>query len=467
MIMLSIDEIVKATGGKLISGSGNVEFSAISIDSRKIKERELFWAIKGDRFDGNDFISGALNNGAAGIVTDSKSDLGENITDIPIIKVASPLEALQKLASFSRQKYPIPLVGITGSNGKTTTKEILATILEGRHKVLKNEGNFNNLIGVPLTLLKLHSGHEVAVIEMGMNKSGEIRVLATMAQPNIGIITNVGEAHLEGLGSIEAIKEAKGELVKALCDEDEIILNADDPAVMGLQSYAKGKVSTFGTNNNADVMASEVEIEWGKGTLFILHAGGKSIPVLLPVYGIHQLYNALAASAAAFSLGFSLHEIREGLEGYQAYSGRMEIISLMGISVINDSYNANPPSVRHAIETMKKLAEKRTIAVLGDMMELGKEEEKIHFDLGCFVASIGVDTLITVGLRASHIANGAIEGGMKRDSVFSFDDRSEATKYLIDEVKEMDWVLIKGSRSMKMEEIASKLVDCLKMREEG
>ena len=265
---------------------------------------------------------------------------------------------------------------------------------------------------------------------------------------------------------MKLLKKAKGELIESLRNEDEVILNADDPAVMEMQSYAKGKITTFGKNNNADVMASEVEIEWGKGTLFILHAGGKSIPVLLPIYGIHQLYNALAASAAAFSLGFNLHEIREGLEGYQAYSGRMEIINLMGVSVINDSYNANPPSVRHAIETMKKLAEKRTIAVLGDMLELGKDEDKLHFDLGRFVSSMEIDTLVTVGDRARHIASGAIESGMDRDRIFSFDDRSGATKYLADTTKEDDWILVKGSRSMKMEEVASKLIDCLKMKEE-
>ena len=209
MIKLSVDEIVKATKGKLVSGPENIEFPGISIDSRKITKGELFWAIKGDRFDGNEFISQALKSGATGIVTDNDSSEEECVSNVSLIKVDSSLEALQKVASFNRRKHPLPLVAITGSNGKTTTKEILASILESRYKVLKNEGNLNNLIGVPLTLLKLHSDHEIAVIEMGMNRLGEIRALAAMAKPNMGIITNIGEAHLEGLGSIEAIKKGK------------------------------------------------------------------------------------------------------------------------------------------------------------------------------------------------------------------------------------------------------------------
>ena len=462
---LSVDEIVRATDGELLVGARDVEFPAISIDSRKIQPGELFWAIKGDHFNGNDFIPEVLKKGAAGLVTDKGLSVCKGSENIPLIKVTSSLNALQRLATYNRRKHPVPLVAITGSNGKTTTKEIMASILESKYEVLKNEGNLNNLIGVPLTLLRLHTDHEVAVIEMGMNKAGEIRELAAMARPNLGIITNIGEAHLEGLGTIENIKRAKGELIEALSDEDQIVLNADDDAVMEFQAYAKGKVTTFGIENDATIMAGEVEIEWGKGTLFILYAGGSSIPVLFPIYGIHQLYNALAASAAAYALGFSLQEIREGLEAYEGYSGRMEVIHIQGVAVINDSYNANPPSVRYAIETMKKLAEGRTIAVLGDMLELGAYEEKIHSDLGRFAHEKGLDCIVTVGTRAKQIASGAIENGMELNRVLSFDSTMDAANYLKGEISEGDWILVKGSRGMKMETIASQLIDYLKMKE--
>jgi UDP-N-acetylmuramoyl-tripeptide--D-alanyl-D-alanine ligase len=462
---LSVDEIVSATNGELLGGARDIEFPAISIDSRKIQPGELFWAIRGEHFNGNDFIPEVLKKGAAGLVTDNELTVSIGSESVPLIKVGSSLDALQKLASYNRDKHPVPLVAITGSNGKTTTKEMVASILACKYEVLKNEGNLNNLIGVPLTLLRLHTDHEAAVIEMGMNKAGEIRALAHMARPNLGIITNIGEAHLEGLGSIENIKRAKGELVEALNDEDQVVLNADDASVMELQAYAKGKVTTFGIKNDAHIMAGEVEIEWGKGTLFILYAGGRSIPVLLPIYGVHQLYNALAASAAAYSLGFSLQEIREGLEAYNGYSGRMEIIHLQGVAIINDSYNANPPSVRYAIETMKKLAEGRTIAVLGDMLELGAYEEKIHSHMGCFAHEQGLDCIVTVGKRARKIASGAIESGMEANKVRSFDSTGDATNYLKGLISEGDWILVKGSRGMKMDTIASQLIDDLKMKE--
>lgn len=459
------EEIAQATGGELSGGGGDARFLAVSIDSRSIQRGELFWALKGERFDGNDFIRQAVKKGAAGLVTDICLSGDMRPEDIPIIKVDSSLNALQRLASYNRRKHPVPLVAITGSNGKTSTKEILSSILELRYEVLKNEGNLNNLIGVPLTLLKLHSDHEAAVIEMGMNRVGEIRTLATMAGPDMGVITNIGEAHLEGLGTLGNIKRAKGELIAALSDESHAVLNADDDLVMALQPFAKGEIVTFGIKNNATLMAGEVEIEWGKGTLFILYAGGSSLPVLLPIYGVHQLYNALAASAAAYALGFSLNEIREGLEAYKGYSGRMEIITLHGVTVINDSYNANPPSVRYAIETMKKLAEGRTIAVLGDMLEMGEDEEKIHFDMGRFASTKGLDLLITVGSLAQHMAAGAMEGGMDSKNILSFSSTSEAAGYLNGEIGEGDWVLVKGSRGMKMETVASRLIDCLKMKE--
>lgn len=463
----SVKDIVEATGGNLVRGSRGASFSGISIDSRRIAPGELFWAIRGERFNGGDFISDALSRGAAGVVTDNGVSPGMIADDLAMIKVASSLEALQALAAFNRRRHPVPLVAITGSNGKTTTKEILVSILKNRYEVLKNEGNLNNHIGVPLTLLKLHTGHEVAVIELGMNRRGEIRELARMARPDFGVITNIGEAHLETLGSVENVRRAKGELVEAMADEDTVVLNADDGAVMELGRFAKGDVVTFGIGNGADIMASDVEVERGKGTLFMLSADGKIIPVLLPIYGIHQLYSALAASAVAYRLGLDLHEIREGLEEYEPYSGRMEIISERGVTIINDSYNANPPSVRYAIETMAKLAPARRIAVLGDMLEMGERGEELHAGVGEFASRAGIDLLVTVGPLARRLGEGALNKGMGEDRVNSFDDRSDAAEYLKGEIREGDWLLVKGSRGMRMEEVVSAMLDYLKADEGG
>ncbi len=450
--------VLHATGGELLAGQKGVVFSGVSIDSRKTGEGELFLAIKGERFNGNDFTFDALSQGAGGVMTDNGL-AAEKISDqIPIIKVDSSLRALQALAAFNRQRFPVPLVAVTGSNGKTTTKEMLASILSKKYDVLKNEGNLNNHIGVPLTLLKLHSMHDVAVVEMGMNKEGEIRELAAMASPDIGVITNIGEAHLEGLGTIENISRAKGELLESLGSDAKAILNADDEAVMALGQNAGCRVITFGLHAAADVRATEIEVEWGKGTLFQLTAGDESLPVLLPLYGIHQLYNALAASAAAFALGFDLHHIREGLEEYRPYPGRMEVIHEEGITLINDSYNANPPSVRSALETMVHFNGMRKIAVLGDMLELGEEGEEIHFDLGRFAASKNLDRLYTLGPLAEKIAEGAIEGGMEKNNISSFSDREALIEELIKEVKSGDCLLVKGSRGMQMDEVAAALL---------
>ncbi|MDH3974727.1 MAG: UDP-N-acetylmuramoyl-tripeptide--D-alanyl-D-alanine ligase [Deltaproteobacteria bacterium] len=452
-------EIVESTGGELVHGQRDSLFSGVSIDSRNIGEGELFWAIKGEHHNGNDYVYDALEKGAAGVVSDKAIFAPGLPGGVVGIKVAASLAALQRLASHNRQKNPVPLVAITGSNGKTTTKEITASILKKRFEVLKNEGNLNNLIGVPLTLLKLHSDHEVAVVEMGMNRRGEIHELTTMARPDIGVITNIGEAHLEGLGHVENIKRAKGELVEAMEGEHKVILNADDPAVMELAKFARGEVITFGFDGKAHVRAEKAEVEWGKGTLFILEAGEKRIPVLLPIYGIHQLYNALAASTVAYAMGFELEEMREGLEEYESYSGRMEIISKGGITIINDSYNANPPSLRSAIETMIKLADGRKIAVLGDMLELGETAPLIHSRLGRYVHEKGVDMLVTFGALAEKIAEGAVNSGMDSKNVHAFDDKSELIRYLKDESGPGDWLLVKGSRGMKMEEITAALTE--------
>lgn len=461
----TVGEILSATGGDLMAGKKETCFAGVSIDSRSVAADELFWGIKGDRFDGNDFRDDAFSKGVTGFVTDNGYVPDGKRDDLTLIKVPSSLKALQELAAYNRKKHTVPLVAVTGSNGKTTTKEIIASILKQRFEVLKNEGNLNNQIGVPLTLLKLHGDHEVAVVELGMNRPGEIRDLTKIACPDIGVITCIGEAHLEGLGSLENIKRAKGELIEVMEEEKTIVLNADDPALMELKEFVKGELITFGINESADVRASDIEVEWGKGTLFILSGGDESLPVLLPLYGEHQLYNALAAAAVAMSLGFKLQEIREGLEAYEAYYGRMEILTEAGVHLINDSYNANPSSLRFAIKTMADLANGRKVAVLGDMFELGERAEELHVEAGRFIASIGVDIIVTVGPLAEKIGEGAVSGGIDPKAVLSFSERRQAIDYLKGELVGGDWVLVKGSRGMAMEEISSELLGYIKKRE--
>ena len=458
-LSFSLQDILDATGAVVVGDIHENVFKGVSIDSRKIGKGEIFWAIKGENFDGGDFLNQAIEGGATAVVAENGVVLASLTSDITKIRVDSSLNALQQLAAYNRKRHNVPLVAITGSNGETTTKEILASILEKKFDVLKNEGNLNNLIGVPLTLLKLHSDHEVAVVEMGMNSSGEIAQLTKMAMPDIGLITNIGEAHLEGLGSLENVKRAKGELVDAMRTEGTVVLNADDDAVMELASKAKGNVVTFGLSAKADVRASGAEVDWGKGTLFMLSAGDKTLPVLLPLYGMHQLYNALAAAAVAHIMGFDLAEIREFLEAFEACSGRMEIISKGGITIINDAYNANPSSVRSAIETMNCSLTARKIAVLGDMLEMGEDEENIHFELGRFIAKEGTDILFTFGELARHSANGAAAAGMDKANILSFDDKEDLSRSLIAKIKDGDLILIKGSRGMRMEVITAALME--------
>lgn len=449
--MFSLKDIIAATGGKASPGCPD-SFSRISTDTRTIGPGELFVPLVGENFDGHDFIGAAFERGAAGALCQSGRDMGK-LGGKPLIEVPDTLMALQDIAAYSRAaRDDLLVVGITGTNGKTTTKEMLAAIMSLRGPVLKNEGNLNNEIGVPLTLLRLDGSHWASVVEMGMSGFGEIKRLAEIARPSIGVITNIGPGHLEKLGSIEGVARAKGELVEGLPEDGKAVLNIDDPFLKDLAARNSGRLVAYGLSPNASVTASGIE-ESGAGIGFRLITPAGAADVTLPVIGVHNVYNALAAAAAAWAVGLSISEIKEGLEMFRPVKMRMETMEIGGARVINDAYNANPASMAAALTALVSVKEARKIAVLGDMLELGQSAEKAHFDVGRLAGAEGLALLVLVGSHARNTARGAAEAGMEEDRIIVASGAEEAAAVLAEKMRHGDNILVKGSRSMKMERI--------------
>ena len=453
-----LQDILDATGGRLIRGDLGTVFEGISIDSRTIKRGELFIALRGVRFDGHQFVSEAMERGAEGAIVEGEP-LGRKAPfdprEKPIIAVEDTLRALGDIAHRWRERHSIPLVAVVGSNGKTTTKEIVATLLEGSFRVLKTLGNRNNLVGLPLTLLDLSPEHTIAVVEMGMNVRGEIERMTEIANPDVGLITNISEAHLESLGTFEELVKAKGELWDTMRPNGVIVVNQDDANVLKCANGYPGKTVTFGVEVPSDVMAQGIRIEGGKGVRFTLTVRGEEAEVNFPMMGISSAYNALAATAVASIYGVQLREIKERLEGFKPFSMRMEVIRLdNGATIINDAYNANPRSMELALKALSQVKEaERGIAVLGDMLELGRFSEEAHARVGEKVASFGVDLLFTLGERAQTIAGRARQAGLDEGRVVVSMDHRDLLHRLKKTIKRGDWILVKGSRSMSMEKI--------------
>jgi len=434
----------------------HMEIKGISIDSRTVKEGELFIAIRGDRFDGHEFVPAALRKGAWGALVEQSAIESKHAAMAGlqnVIPVADTLISLQELSLIHRKKFDLPLIGITGSNGKTTTKEMLASILLQKGPVLKNEGNLNNHIGVPLTLLKMDSHHKAAIIEMGMSGLGEIRTLARLAMPSVGVITNISAAHLQFLGSTDTVAEAKGELLQTMRTDGTAVLNADDRYFVTMRNKYPGRVLSFGIEGPADVRASGIH-QVRDVTDMTLHATGGSVLVRLRTVGRHNVYNALAAAAAALATDLPLETVKSGLEEFRPVAMRSELKDVQGRTVLADYYNANPASMIAALETLASLKTgRRTVAVLGDMLELGKTEIEAHRKIGETAARLGIDLVITVGPLAKHIAEGAVAAGMARDRVLEADTTSRGAELLKEHSRPGDTVLIKGSRGMKMEKV--------------
>jgi UDP-N-acetylmuramoyl-tripeptide--D-alanyl-D-alanine ligase len=460
----SVDEILKATGGTLLQGKGNTTFQGISTDSRTIGAGDLFIALKGPHFDGHHFAQEALKKKAGGVVIeeDKVGDIRWNgYQSKAVIVVKDTLHALGDLAQERRRKYQTPVVGVTGSNGKTTTKDMISACLKTIFPILKTEGNLNNLIGLPLTLLRLTEKERVVVLEMGMNVPGEIRRLTEIAEPDVGLITNIETVHLEGMGSLETIKREKGELFRRMRKGGTILVNQDDPRVVELASEFSGQKITFGIEGPADVMAREIRLQGSEGTTFTLIMEGEAIEIGLPLLGRHFVLNALSAVAVASLFGIELGKVKKALEQFQPSPMRMEIVRLKGgVMLINDAYNANPKSMESALETLCEVRGKgRAIAVLGDMLELGDFSVEAHQRVGERVGELSIDFLLALGEEAPVVVESAIRQGLDPERARVVASHPEAISMLRNVIREGDWILVKGSRRMAMEKVAAGLME--------
>jgi UDP-N-acetylmuramoyl-tripeptide--D-alanyl-D-alanine ligase len=459
----SRDELLSATRGRLVREGKKKSFGEIVTDSSKVKRGAVFVALRGERLDGHRFLRDAVRRGARCVIV-HRHLRGSTFLDTTVIRVPDTLSALGDLAHYRRERFAPKVLAITGSNGKTTTKEMVASILEeasfdGRNlrgRVLKTEGNFNNRVGLPLTLLRLKKSDAVAVVELGTNCPGEIQSLARIADPDMGIITSVAAAHLEGLDSLAGVAREKGALYRNIRAGGAIAVNLDDPWVRRLGAKFKGRKITYGTRGQ--VRAESWRPLGSKGIQFRLRAGKQRCRVRLNFLGRHNIANAEGAAALAYGFGVKLPAIRRGLEKARPFSMRMQIEDWRGIGVINDAYNANPASMEAALTTLKEIACRgERIAVLGDMFELGRQSARQHRKLGKRVAEARLDRLYLLGAQATHVRKGALRGGMGPDRIVMAKDHTQIARQLRSHVKTGDWLLIKGSRGMQMEKVFMEL----------
>lgn len=459
MLDLKVSELLKVTGGKLKQGSRLKKIKKISTDTRTLQRGDLFIALKGEKFDGHNFVKEAFKKGASGVVIQGKYQIPKPKCQIKtqkkkiVIIVDDTLKALQQIAKYHRRKFNLPVIAIAGSTGKTTAKEILSSLLREKFLVLKTPENYNNEIGIPLTLLNLEKDHQVVILEMAMRAKGEIRLLTEIAEPNLGLITNIGQSHRGRLGSIADIAQAKGELLKSMSKEDLVVLNKDDPWLRRISKKTKAKVIFYGIKNEAEVMAGQIQNLKEAGWKFNLKARGYPTSSLsLPLLGEHNIYNALAALSIALSLGLNLSLIKKALSNLTAVPARLEMLKEKGVIVINDTYNSSPASLKSALLVLKEqIKGRRKIAVLGDMCELGEEAVRDHQEIGRVIAHLSLDLLLLVGDLAKFIAQGAKLN--KKMEIFLFQNNKQVISKLRDIVCPGDAILVKGSRVTKMEEV--------------
>ena len=418
-----------------------------SIDSRTVQSGDLFFAVRGERLDGHDFVEAALAKGAVGAVV-SNHQMGRYPAQTRLLAVDDPLIALQTLGAALRRLWGKPLIGVTGSAGKTTTKEAIAHVLAGRHRVLKSQGNLNNQFGMPLQLLKLEPEHELAVIEIGMSHAGEITELARLAQPNCGVVTMVAPVHLEFFDSLAAIARAKYELIQSLPAGGIAVLNTDDEYVSQFGRDFHGKVVTFGVHKPAEVSARNVESRGPLGSAFEIAADGQRARATLPLLGEHNIYNALAAVAVGLQYGVPLDEAAEALATLHAADKRGEILSYAGATIINDCYNSNPKALDSMVRSLAQIAARRRVVVAGEMLELGPAGEAMHRECGRQMANCGIDVLLGVRGLAKAMVEGARQAGMRAEFV---NTPEEAGEWLKQEIKAGDAVLLKASRGVRLE----------------
>jgi len=450
----TVQDIVRATRGALVGGDLGIPVGGISIDSRTVGVGEAFFAIRGHRLDGHAFLADAAARGASCLVVHTVPD--DPPVNAPLVLVDDTTRALGRLAAWHRARFTLPVVAVTGSNGKTTTKELIAAVLGTRWNVLKAEGSFNNQWGVPLTLLKLGIEHGAVALELGTNRRGEIAALATIADPTVGVVTTVAAVHTEFLGSVEGVRDEKAALVRTVKAGGAVVLNADDPRVASMARESAARVITYGGAPSADVRATDIA-DGAQGVQFTLELGGARHPVALGLWGRHNVTNALAAAAAGLALGLSPEEIGRGLAATRAMKGRCVWRAAGDVLVLDDTYNASPSSVRAALDTLVTRRDgRRLIVVLGDMLELGAASEDAHRQVGRLVAALPAHEFVGVGpamALAVEAARAAGIGAVQHCSTFE-----DTVAHLLKRLAPGDLVLVKGSRGMRMERVADALV---------
>lgn len=448
----TLTQVMQVTNAVLKKITSASIFGGVTTDTRKVEEGMLFVALKGEKFDGHDFIAEAAKKGAIGAIVNKDYDVSRlEDVEIDILAVNDTLKAYQDLAKLWRSKFSIPVIGITGSNGKTTTKDLTAAVLSGKWNVLKTQANFNNEIGLPMTLLQLNKSYDVAVVEMGMRGLGQIKLLTDIAKPTIGVITNVGETHMELLGSIENIAKAKSEMAQAIEIDGKVVLNADDEHVAKMHEVTKARPIYFGINHAADVKAFNVKTVGEGKTEFDAFIGENMAHFTLNMLGIHNVYNCLAALAVGYACGLTIEEMQKGLASFKPTAMRFEYKKVGDFNVINDAYNASPMSTKAALSNLVKVTDGRKILVMGDMFELGSVEVKAHEDIAVQAKEAGVSIIVTRGTLTQNTARKAREIGIPE--VYECANHEEAVAILKKVLQKDDTVLFKGSHGMHMEKI--------------
>ncbi len=466
MIELSVAEVVDAIKAcPKGSGASHVRspFPSVSIDSRTIRSGECFIAVTGQQFDGHDFVEEALKKGASTVIFSENSVDLSHWRDRIFLQVEDPEVALQALARHVRKRWGKPLLAISGSTGKTTTREFITTLLSQKFKVVQSPGNLNNQIGVPLSLLQLMEEHQVALLELGMNHAGEIRALTKICDPDQALLTNVTAVHLEFFSDLDAIAAAKGEILEGLPQEGKFFFNADDPRLSRLASHFSGETVSFGLENEAGVRVSEYRLEGLREMSFAIDARGECFTAEVPFVGKHFLYNIAAAVAVAVSFGLTREEICEGIPRLEVPSMRGQVHEVGGeegnpITLWDDSYNSNPQALHMVLETVGQLGDfPRKILALGQMLELGSSSPELHRQAGQQVARTKADLLVTVGKDGVYIGQGAKEKGFPPENISHFEDSQEAAEFLVKELGPGEFLLVKGSRGTRMDRIVREI----------
>ncbi|MEW6662260.1 MAG: UDP-N-acetylmuramoyl-tripeptide--D-alanyl-D-alanine ligase [Bacillota bacterium] len=456
--MLNIKEVTEAVKGCLLTGDGSQIFGGVTTDSRRVVPGTLFVALIGQKHDAHQFVGEALDRGAAGAIVSQQVNLPLLYKERTLIRVENTLKALQDLAIAWREQFQVPVVAVTGSNGKTTTKDMIAAVLGFKLPTLKTEANLNNEIGLPLTLLQLKPHHKAVVVEMGMRGLGQISQLCEIARPRIGVITNIGVAHLELLGTVENIARAKGELIEHIPVDGYAMLNGDDPWCRKISQRCRGTTLFYGWESPVQVRASDIRYRGQAGMEFRAEIEGQKVSAFLPAPGEHNVKNALAAIGVGYCLGLTLEEAVQGLANLSLSSMRLQILpGCHGGMVINDAYNANPDSTVASLKVLSNIKENRAVAILGDMYELGNLVERGHYQVGEAASHLGIDILVAVGPLSRYTADGASAGGMDANRVIHCSTKEEALTFLTGILQEGDTVLVKASRGMAMEEIVQGL----------